>query len=297
MKKYLPSKEFLKFFGIAIAIGLVLFFGLRLIKGKKKVSQDIQSIATRQIIEDLDTDSDGVKDWEEGLWGMDLDNPDSDDDGILDGQEVEIRKQEIKSLDSFVDVSDEPETETERLARQIATVAFNLNQINGGVVDQKQIAEMVSGFVEGIKPETFVHYTIEDLTISSTKSAQSYYNEMTSAIGNLSDFDGTELAIVEKAIFLKKESVLKELEPIIVAYSEAPQKVLKKEIPSAVAEAHLNYLNALTQKAIALFAITKYFEDPIIAIRGMNEFVVADQNLTDASEEIISYLQKNAILN
>lgn len=296
MKKYLPSKEFLKFFGIAIGIGLVIFLSLRFLNNKKRVSQDIQSIATRQIIEDLDTDNDGVKDWEEGLWGLDLNNPDSDDDGIFDGQEVETRKQEIKNSEDFVDIPDEPTTETERFARQITTIAFNINQTNNGSIDEKQIEEIVAGFVEGVKAETLVQYTISDIKVSPTKSAQSYYQEMTEATGYLSEMNGTELPIIERALTFKKESILKELKPIIIAYSEAPQKVLKNEIPSEIAEAHVDYLNALTQKAVALFSITQYFQDPIIAVRGINEFVLAEDNLIEASNTIISYLEKNGIL-
>lgn len=35
-----------------------------------------------------DTDNDGLKDWEEVLWGTDPNNPDSDSDGMNDGDEV-----------------------------------------------------------------------------------------------------------------------------------------------------------------------------------------------------------------
>jgi len=205
MKKYLPSKEFLKFFGIAVGIGLVVFLSLHFLSNKKRVSQEIQSIATRQIIEELDTDNDGVKDWEEGLWGMDLNNPDSDDDGILDGQEVEMRKEEIKSSGDFVEVLEEPKTETERFARQITTVVLNMNQVNGGQIDEKQMAEVVAGFVEGIQPEMVKQYENKDLNISTTQTAEQYYNEMSEAIGDLSDVHGTEFAIVERAVTLKNK--------------------------------------------------------------------------------------------
>ncbi len=296
MKKYLPSKEFLKFFGIAVAIGLVIFLIIHFFGDRSKVSQEIQSIATRQIIEEQDTDNDGVKDWEEALWGLDLDNPDSDDDGILDGQEVEMRKQEIKNSEDFVEVLEEPKTETERLARQLTTIAFNLNQASGGALDQKKIEEIAAGLIEGVQPEMTITYTMEDIIVSPTKTAQEYYREMTQETGHLSDMYGTELGIVERAITLNKESILKELEPIIIAYSEAPGKVLKKEIPAEIAQAHLDYLNALMQKAIALYSLTQYFKDPIFSVRGMNEYVIAEENLENASNVIKNYLEKNGIL-
>jgi len=297
MKKYLPSKQFCIFFGITIAIGVIVFFGLRLINARTRVSQNIQSIATRQIIEELDTDNDGVKDWEEGLWGLDANNPDTDGDGILDGQEVEARKREIQNSDDFVDVLEEPKTETERLARQLITVALNINQATGGQISQEELANVVSGFVTGIEPSLFTPYQLSDIRISQTQTAQNYYQEMTKTIGYLSRYQGTELGIFERAISSNKEKIVKELEPIIIAYSEAPKKVLDKEIPSQIAKAHVDYLNALNQKAVALFSLIQYFKDPIIAVRGINEYVIAEQNLTDASDSIKSYLQNNGIVN
>ena len=39
-------------------------------------------------IGDIDTDSDGLKDWEERLWRTDANNKDTDNDGASDGEEV-----------------------------------------------------------------------------------------------------------------------------------------------------------------------------------------------------------------
>ncbi|MBI5037622.1 MAG: calcium-binding protein [Candidatus Kerfeldbacteria bacterium] len=37
----------------------------------------------------LDTDNDGLTDVQEGVWGTDILNPDTDGDGFLDGTEVQ----------------------------------------------------------------------------------------------------------------------------------------------------------------------------------------------------------------
>jgi hypothetical protein len=44
----------------------------------------------------LDTDSDGLKDWEEALWGTDPKNPDTDEDGTPDGEEVAVGRNPMK---------------------------------------------------------------------------------------------------------------------------------------------------------------------------------------------------------
>ena len=43
-------------------------------------------------IGDIDTDNDGLKDWEERLWKTSINNPDTDGDGTNDGAEVVLER-------------------------------------------------------------------------------------------------------------------------------------------------------------------------------------------------------------
>lgn len=296
IREYLPSKQFAKFVGMALLLGGLLFIGIKLIDSRNSVKQNIQNIATREIIEEKDTDNDGVKDWEEALWGLDLHKSDSDGDGILDGQEVTRRKEALRSSEDFVDVPDVPDTETERLARQILTVALNVNQATGGQITEQQIFEITGNFFQGFDADPVVVYKVSDLNISTTRTAQQYYDEMSQALAFLDTVPTNEMAIVEHAIATERERILDELGPIIKAYSEAPEKVLDKEVPQAIAGAHLDYLNALAQKAIALVAMAQYFEDPVIALRGIKEYAVAQENLTVSSQKITNYFQNSGIV-
>ena len=44
-----------------------------------------------------DVDADGLKDWEEALWGTDSNNPDTDGDGTKDGEEVKLDRNPLKA--------------------------------------------------------------------------------------------------------------------------------------------------------------------------------------------------------
>ncbi len=296
IRPYLPSKKFSKFIGIALLTGAIIFAVLKIIDSKTRMSQKIQNIATREVVEELDSDNDGVKDWEEALWGMDFKNPDTNGDGILDGQEVEKRRNELRASDEFIDVEEVPDTETERIARQLLTMALNVNQVSGGQINKQEIANLAEGFVQSVQPNMVSMYSLGDLKISVNKSAQEYYDEMSKELAYLDTIPTDELKILELAISTNRKSKLDELDPIIEAYANAPEKVLKKEIPSQVAEYHLDYLNALTQKAIAIVSMTQYFDDPVIALRGVQEYGIADDNLIKASQNIQNYLQKNGIV-
>lgn len=296
IRKYLPSKQFSLFIGSALLVGVFVFGIIKIIDSRTSVRQEIQNIATREIIEELDTDNDGVKDWEEALWGLDFDNPDTDGDGVLDGQEVEERRSELRTSEDFVDVLEEPTTETERIARQLLTVALNINQASNGQMSEAEVMSIAEGFMTSIKPNLVEMYSIGDLNINSSKTAQSYYQEMAEALAYLDEVPTNELAIIEQAITTNRKRVLDDLGPIIEAYAKVPEKILDKQVPSQVAEYHLDYLNAITQKAIALVSMAQYFDDPAIAVRGVQEYGIADENLTQAINNITVYLENNGIV-
>lgn len=296
IRRYLPSKQFSIFIGTALLIGVIVFVLIRIIHTRSSVSQRIQNIATREMIEEMDTDNDGVKDWEEALWGLDRNNPDTNNDGILDGQEVVMRRESLRSSEHFVDVLEEPKTETEKLARQILTIALNINQESGGQLTETQIMSIAQSLLTVTKSEGVEFYTIHDLTTSSTKSARSYFEEMSRELAYLDSIPTNELIILEQAISTNRKKFLDDLGPIIEAYANAPEKIIKKEVPTQIAQAHLNYMNALTQKAIALISIAQYFDDPIIAVRGVQEYQLADKKLAESTIQIQEYLRNNGIV-
>ena len=74
MNKLLPSKKFIKVFGgIVLALGLIVLIGVVFNKKtifETKKENSGQVIVVGDLIE-KDTDGDGLKDWEESLWGTD----------------------------------------------------------------------------------------------------------------------------------------------------------------------------------------------------------------------------------
>lgn len=296
IRKYLPSKQFSIFIGIALLTGIVIFIVLKIIDNKTSLSQRVQNIATREVFEDMDSDNDGLKDWEEALWGLDPNNPDTNGDGILDGQEVEKRKGELRASDQFVEVLAEPKTETEKFARQILTIALNVNQSSGGNLTESQVMAIAENLLKSTNSKGVQVYSVSDLNISTTKTPKSYYDEMSQALAYLNTVPTNELVILEHAISTNRKSFLDDLGPIIEAYASAPEKIIKKEVPAGIADAHVEYLNALISKAVSLVSIAQYFDDPIIAMRGVEEYRLADEKLTESGIKIQRYLRNNGII-
>ncbi len=296
IKQYLPSKKFSIFIGVACLVGVVIFTALRFFGSKNQARQNIQNIATREIILETDTDGDGLRDWEEALWGMDKENPDTDGDGLLDGQEVESKRKDLKNLENYVEVENIPESETEKIARQVLIIATNIHKASGGNLSQEQIVAIAQSVVGSINPELINIYDLGDIVISTQATPQSYYNEMSQALVYLDTLPSNELLIIEHSIATKDKKLLKQLGPIIDGYIQAGEKVKDVQVPSQIAQSHLEYINALSQKAVALISMGQYFEDPIIASRGVEEYKLADEKLNTSSLEIRKYLQRNNVV-
>ena len=93
MFRYLPSKKV--FFIAAIAVGVLAWtLVYQSIETKKVVLQgrSLLALAESEQLRFTDSDNDGLSDWEEPLYGMDPNDPDTDSDGIPDGKETDDKK-------------------------------------------------------------------------------------------------------------------------------------------------------------------------------------------------------------
>jgi len=84
------KKSYLAILPLAIvfAVGLILFIGAY---SKKDAFSQFTLLGAKETTvesQNLDTDNDGLKDWEEKLYKTDPLNPDTDGDGYLDGEEI-----------------------------------------------------------------------------------------------------------------------------------------------------------------------------------------------------------------
>lgn len=98
-KKYLPSKGF----SIVILITIFIFTIVAVNLYKKENSSTFKNAfvledptTTKIIKTKIDTDSDGLEDWKEILYGTDTNNKDTDSDGTDDNEEIEEGRDPIK---------------------------------------------------------------------------------------------------------------------------------------------------------------------------------------------------------
>ena len=157
LSKFLPSKGFLAV-GAALVFSIVLVFGIyKLTNGNSTTNQPLIPIlsttndaavaAIQKSLAEKDSDKDGLKNWEEALWGTDPNNSDTDGDGTPDGEEVGLgRNPTIKGPNDKVSppvadtgengsTQNEASTATSRVARATFAQYLQAKQ-NGGAISQ-----------------------------------------------------------------------------------------------------------------------------------------------------------------
>jgi len=86
-KKSLPKAGVVT--AVILAVLLILFIGAY---GKKGAFSQINLFGSNETLvqsQSIDSDNDGLKDWQENLYRTDANNPDTDGDGYLDGEEID----------------------------------------------------------------------------------------------------------------------------------------------------------------------------------------------------------------
>lgn len=108
----LPSKKFI----IGLAVLLIVALGLvgldrwlvqraaynnedggidsLSLNSEEELQMQFEALAA---LEQQDSDGDGLRDWEEALWGTDVNNPDSDGDGVMDGEQIRQLQDDLQT--------------------------------------------------------------------------------------------------------------------------------------------------------------------------------------------------------
>ena len=260
------------------------------------------------IFSDKDADGDGLKDWEETLWGTDANNQDSDSDGTPDGEEVKAgRNPASKGPDDKLATgnasvteenfaSEEPKNLTELLARQLV-VNYLYQKSSGG--DQPQ--EAASVLQQSLGQESYEDsFSKKDLKIIPDKKREdkiSYLNAAGKILAR--DFDGiegNELSIMIGVLRSQDNSQLSELEKFRGPYAGALKNLLALAVPEEYAGAHLELLNILKNSERSGEDMKKLPDDPFQALVGISEYFRVASRMVAYLSKINSQMDRDGII-
>ncbi len=248
-----------------------------------------------------DTDKDGVLDWEESLWGTDPTKIDTNDDGVPDSAEVAKIKSERgennPDLATGSSSDEENLTQTDKFARELFSTVTALSQ--GGEMDQATVDKLSSALAEQIQnsaPKKV--FLLSEIKIGKNDSVQAVqsYNDAMESLYKKYPIKGNVLDVLGKLTDANGEadtSVLSELDPIIKQTSLFMNGMVKISVPSSLAQAHLDIINAFERIVENLNDIQLFDSDVIVALSAISQYKQNTDALSLAIDNLVKMLAKN----
>jgi hypothetical protein len=257
----------------------------------RKVAGDTKA---NYAVSDIDSDDDGLKDWEERLWRTDSKNPDTDGDGTSDGNEVatsrdpavagpnDSTKEVVLSRNRGIKAITEDKSlnVSEAISRAIFS-SYLSTKTNAGASTNE--AEALAILLAEKLPKS-KNYTLSDLNISSanTKEAYKLYgNSLATALQSGDTSLESELTIFARAVETKDKQELKKLDVVIINLEGIISGALRAPVPVASAQLHLSLVNYFEAVKYDLSGMKLIFDDPTLAFLALNSYQTDTQKLLE----------------
>ena len=247
---------------------------------------------------DLDTDGDGLKDWQEALWGTDKNDKDSDRDGVKDGEEIEkgrdpkiagpddsLEKTRGISAASVTSFSENLSTDPDNLSTSVSHDLFAkfMSLHTTGGLDNASQEDLINSVITNIDPGSIPpRFTVSDVVIVDTNSAslKAYANGLAKIVITLQASAGPS----------------SNNDSVISAYASALEKIKQLQVPGTLGINHLQILNNFNASYRMLFSLADYQKDPVKGLVAMKSFKTNAEDATTLFAHIAAELKNNDIL-
>ncbi|HXK39790.1 MAG TPA: hypothetical protein VJ837_03080 [Candidatus Paceibacterota bacterium] len=254
-------------------------------------------------INERDTDGDGVKDWEEALWGFSAVSSDTDGDGVGDAQEVreeqlQLREQRLGLLSEAAGLSEttsyEGLSETEKISRGILeqVVAFQSAGVSLDGATTNDIAGVLGSVLQA-PPAPVIQVSAADLSAVPESSATlaEYARALAAILGGKSTTQTNELLVLARFGETGNVATLDALADVIDTYGAIIGDLSAIPVPTTLLDEHAALINSFanTKQSIALLA--QLGSDPVKAIQGLQIYTSRSQSVADTFDAIRRYLR------
>lgn len=240
-----------------------------------------------------DRDADGLKDWEETLWGTDANDDDTDGDGTRDGEEISvgrdptqaspgdtiIRNGSKTTQESEQYFIDEQMSETEKASRRVLEtyLAIKFNPSHTGTLSEDERENLVSTLLarqlNSTSAETYTMTNIRTTVEVSPAAIKTYGNALGEAIFKAEGQSGDYvLTVVATALENEDPEELKKLKAIVSGYRIVIRRILGVPVPFTFAAMHINLANALANVAASIEKMEALVEDPLATLFAIEDY-------------------------
>lgn len=278
--------------------------GLLVVNGASETENILQS----------DADHDGLKYWEEALWGTDPNNPDTDGDGTPDGEEVKEGRiptlagpnDKLKTINNPDGTISLRETGTSTEKSLTDTVARNL-YANYAVLGQsgklnaenqdKLMTDLSNSVIQIIKPKIYTANDIKNMVEDNPDTIKKYGNDVATIINtNLKKESFNEVTYLNN--YMEKNSSA-DLQKVVLSsnnYKKTLQDMIEISVPQNALETHLNLVNSISSFSKSLEGMIMINDDPIVSLVSLKNYQEGMSAMLNAVNDLGIYFKNQKIV-
>ena len=295
-KSYLPSKLFVVRV-VFVAIILLIVFGLYkivpiIIKSfsKSRQTAEQKKILVKDLVE-KDSNSNGLADWEESLYGLD---PTKDGEA---NREIILAKRKVLGQSADGNPT-ENLTVNDQIARELLALIVtlrNTGNLNTGSIDSisKAIGQKIT-----MQPIPDI-YTKDMLTITNTNltTIRTYYNDFKKINTKYQNRDmGNELTFISQGIQNNDQQAFAVAQTVAEAYRGFAKDLMTIKIPDSLIEIHLGIVNSYEKTAQSIEKMELSSADQITGLNAILSYKQYSNDSIANLEKLQIFFQRNGIL-
>jgi len=234
-----------------------------------------------------DSDKDGLKDWEEEIFGTDPSNPDTNGNGITDGEEFSTKKsyEELEKSDTgiFFGLKNIQESRSLNLTDSIfreAALRYNyvISVSEDGKIDSEEkgriIDSLAQDFSQALPPDP---YTQENIIITNKVSQETVNEYVTSVLVAISKnreiYKNDPLDIIRKWQETQDEDGLDKLSSLKKVYEDLARELSASRVPKGFVSIHLQLINSAAHISEVLGKMEYAAIDPITSMLATSRYL------------------------
>jgi predicted double-glycine peptidase len=244
-----------------------------------------------------DTDLDGLKVWEENLWGTSDKSTDSDGDGTPDGEEIELGRNPMKPgddliatttpIDGYTPQDTDPNSLTSRIARSIFENVSELSTSESYTAELgSQVAEQIATAAASTAEQKIV-FSVEDVNINRQPTEEDIRQ-----YGNL---------LMQHILENMKEVYMdptahEDLGVPARGFRNTADDLAQMRVPSQIAGTHSKIVNNYYNIFEALEYVYYYKKDPAQALLALRTYSEIAEEQPKQFLVVENYLKANGII-
>ena len=290
-KDILPSKKFVSIMSLCIGICVIIlifasYFGSSSTFNKAPLSVSKNTTLGELLVQD--TNSNGISDWEETLYGLDPKG-----DGLANKKIIDEKKLKVQKENGITTKDLNDNSETAMLSRQMLSTILALKQ--SGNLTPEAVSNLADALGQNldIKRDNLQTYSINDLKVVddvSQNALLAYAKSFNTILGDANDDGlGKEMAYVYQVLDQNaSHDKVKNLDPYVKVYAKFATSIMSLKTPKSISQKSLALANACMLMSHALEKIENMYSDAVSGLIGFNEYTTAASSIQDAMPDLIS---------